>query len=62
MTLVGPCKIECDEGCNVPEGVELEIVPMPRHAWSDIIVCPNARADGMTPCGLVFCVVDRGEP
>jgi hypothetical protein len=41
--LVGPCKIDCEEGCDVPSGVRLGEVPPSRHQWSDVIVCPNCR-------------------
>lgn len=40
-TYVGPCKLECPEACDVPEGVEMALVSVPRHAWSDVLVCPN---------------------
>lgn len=44
-----PCRLECD----VPEGVTLAEVPMPRHAWTDIIICPNKD------CGRAWMVVQK---
>lgn len=35
-----PDRIDCEEHCEVPEGVTMTEVPRPRHAWSDIIHCP----------------------
>jgi hypothetical protein len=49
-TFVGPCKLTCHLECEVPVGWELAPVPVPRHAWSDVLVCPN---DG---CELAFLV------
>lgn len=55
----GPCEIDCDERCTVPEGATLTLVPVPRHAWADVFVCPNTREDGTTPCGRAFFVEQR---
>jgi len=57
-TYVGPCRIPCDQGCEVPVGTTLALVPVPRHAWDDVIVCPHTRDDGETPCGRAFLVVN----
>lgn len=38
---VGPCEIECPEKCDVPDGVTIGMVPVPRHNWGDVVVCPN---------------------
>ena len=40
---VGPCKIDCDEGCDVPAGLVMAPVPRPRHARSDVLACPNCE-------------------
>lgn len=32
--------IDCSSRCMIPAGVTLVRVPKPRHAWSDVIVCP----------------------
>jgi hypothetical protein len=37
-------EIGCDQKCAVPPGMALAPVPKPRHAWGDIIVCPNCDA------------------
>ncbi|MFF9097598.1 hypothetical protein ACF1AX_31310 [Streptomyces sp. NPDC014802] len=42
--------LDCREQCEIPEGVELVEVPRPRHAWSDILNCPNEG------CGKSFAV------
>jgi hypothetical protein len=55
LSFVGPCKILCAEGCDVPEGWEMIPIPMPRHAWDDIAVCPNEG------CDLAFIVVEHNE-
>lgn len=33
--------LPCDEKCYVPPNVDMTEVPRPRHAWSDIAICPN---------------------
>jgi hypothetical protein len=33
--------IDCAQQCDIPDGVQLTEVPRPRHAWSDILNCPN---------------------
>lgn len=50
-----PRRIDCSEQCEIPDGVDLAEVPRPRHAWSDVINCPN---DG---CGKSFLVVKQPE-
>jgi hypothetical protein len=40
-TYEGYCKIECPLECEVPEGYRLTEVPVPRHNWGDVKVCPN---------------------
>lgn len=42
----------CEENCEVPEGIELVEMPPSRHAWSDIIRCPNS-------CGRTYMIVDK---
>ena len=45
-----PDKIDCDEQCEVPIDIELTEIPRPRHAWPDVLVCPNCgRAFLLTP-------------
>jgi hypothetical protein len=44
-------RLDCAERCQVPAGVTLKDMPPSRHAWSDIVRCPN---DG---CGREFLVV-----
>lgn len=51
MDYIGPCKIDCDLKCNVPEGARLCEVPRPRHAWGDVLPCPN--------CERAFLVVPK---
>lgn len=46
--------INCAKHCPVPDGVELKEMPPTRHAWSDIVHCPN------DDCGRFFMVVKRG--
>lgn len=48
-------KLDCPESCDVPDGVDLMPVPAPRHAWSDVIVCPNEG------CGQAFLVIRHEE-
>lgn len=50
-TLFGPCKIDCALRCEVPAGVTFHPVPVPRHGWRDVAVCPNDN------CGLAFLMV-----
>lgn len=42
--------IDCEQRCEVPEGVALHAVPPPRHAWGDVLRCPN------DDCGRCFLV------
>lgn len=53
---VGPCKIDCADGCDVPAGVTLSEVPTPRHTWTDVMQCPH---DG---CGRCFLIVPEETP
>lgn len=48
MTYVGPTAVTCSQSCEVPEGWTLTEVPVPRHAWADVVVCPNGE------CGRAF--------
>lgn len=34
-------RIDCPEQCEIPDGADLVEVPRPRHAWSDVLNCPN---------------------
>jgi len=52
---VGPCVIDCPENCEVPEGLTLVEVPMPRHQWSDVLVCPNEG------CDKALLITQRGD-
>ncbi|MFG1794218.1 hypothetical protein [Nocardia sp. NPDC049149] len=45
--------IGCAEKCEIPDGVQLRDMPPTRHAWSDIVRCPNEG------CERFFMVVDR---
>lgn len=47
--------IGCARSCEVPEGSTLTPVPTPRHAWSDVIVCPHED------CGAAFLVTRAQE-
>jgi hypothetical protein len=33
--------VDCPQHCEIPGGVELSEVPRPRHAWGDVLNCPN---------------------
>lgn len=52
--IVGPATIPCESQCGVPEGVTLVPVPIPRHGWSDVLVCPNG-------CGRAFLIVRESD-
>jgi hypothetical protein len=58
--IVGPASLPCELGCKVPDGAKLVPVPMPRHTWSDVLVCPNKG------CGRAWLVIveddGAGEP
>ncbi len=43
----------CQEFCDVPAGFAMTIVPPSRHAWSDIVRCPN--------CGLTFLLHQKAD-
>lgn len=51
--MTGQQVIDCPEKCVAPKGVQLAEVPRARHAWSDVLNCPN---DG---CGRSFLVKQR---
>lgn len=38
--IVGPAKLPCERQCDLPEGVRATGVPVPRHNWGDVFVCP----------------------
>ena len=55
MKLVtGPDTLPCEHDCEVPEGVVLTEVPRPRHAWNDLLVCPD--------CERAWMVVAQPDP
>lgn len=39
--IVGPSTLPCEQECEVPAGVTMHGLPMPRHVWPGILVCPN---------------------
>lgn len=43
-------RIHCEQRCPIPAGVNLAPVPQPRHAWADVLRCPNGG------CGRCFLV------
>lgn len=47
---VTPDRIDCTKACVIPADVRIAEVPVPRHNWGDVFVCPN---DG---CGRAFLV------
>lgn len=51
--LVGPTTMPCEQKCEVGAGVVLHPIPTPRHAWSDVLVCPNEG------CGRAWLIVER---
>ena len=51
---IGPCAIDCDLRCPLPAGARLSLVPRPRHAWSDVLCCPN--------CDRAFLVIPPDAP
>lgn len=53
--IVGPDTLPCEERCQVPEGVTMTGVPMPRHAWPDVLICPNG-------CGRAWLVRETTSP
>lgn len=48
---VGPTRVVCPQECEVPAGAVFAEVPRPRHAWGDVLCCPN---DG---CERTFLVL-----
>lgn len=48
-----PRHIDCAEQCEIPDGTQLEEVPRPRHAWSDVLNCPNEG------CGKSFLIAEE---
>ncbi|MEV6547955.1 hypothetical protein AB0M57_04505 [Streptomyces sp. NPDC051597] len=47
--------IDCPQQCDVPNGVQLAEVPQPRHAWGDVVNCPN------DDCGRSFFVLGKDD-
>jgi hypothetical protein len=43
--------IDCAQQCDIPDGVTMREMPPSRHAWSDIVRCPN------DDCGRTFMVI-----
>lgn len=52
-------RIDCPEQCDIPDGVTLVEVPRPRHAWSDVLHCPN---DGCQRSFMVRQQDDEAQP
>lgn len=52
--IVGPAELPCEAHCQVPEGVKLFPVPVPRHKWGDVVVCPNG-------CGRAWLIIYEDE-
>lgn len=50
---VGPCKMDCPNECDVPEGFTLFEVPVPRHNWGDVVACPH------DDCGRALLITDN---
>jgi hypothetical protein len=48
--ITGPAKMACRMTCDVPAGTVMTEVPPPRHAWADVVRCPN------DDCGRAFLV------
>jgi hypothetical protein len=53
--IVGPARLPCIQQCEVPPGKRLAEVPVPRHNWTDVLVCPNEG------CGRAWLVVPEEE-
>jgi hypothetical protein len=53
--IVGPARLPCEQQCEVPPGKRLVGVPMPRHNWGDVLVCPNEG------CGRAWLVLPEKE-
>lgn len=51
-----PSRMDCAERCEVPAGVRILESPPSRHAWSDVVRCPN---DG---CEKTFLVIRNERP
>lgn len=49
-------QLDCIEHCTVPDGAELLEVPPPRHAWGDVLHCPNEG------CGKAFLITKDPRP
>lgn len=39
--IVGPGHLPCETKCEVPAGYTMRGLPVPRHAWPGVLVCPN---------------------
>ena len=50
-TYTGPCKLPCEQQCDVPAGYVMAAVPRPRHAWGDMFNCPNCELSLMLQSG-----------
>jgi len=53
--IAGPALLPCEQQCTVPAGTRLVEVPVPRHNWGDVLVCPNEG------CGRAWLVVPEEE-
>jgi len=50
----GPETLPCERHCEVPKDMVVTgPVPRPRHAWTDVIVCPH--------CERAWLVLERPE-
>lgn len=48
-------EVDCPLKCTIPDDVELSEVPSPRHAWGDVLHCPNGVEEELeAPCGRTF--------
>ena len=41
-------EVDCHLACPIPPEIRLVEVPRPRHAWGDVLACPNEG------CGRAF--------
>lgn len=61
MDYTSPGTIDCKEKCDVPFGTVMIEVPVPRHAWTDVLVCPNEGCDRAFLCRRVEKVEGSGD-
>lgn len=55
-------KVDCPLECDLPEDPEVVEVPVPRHSWSDVMICPNGTEEGLpAPCGRAFMVKESQQ-